>query len=114
MKSARRGVTSGKFPLRFGDWLADWFAPARRRTGRRQAAACGHHRAIFEALEDRRVLSATLTSLASFPNYGANPSGGVVEDSTGNLLTDNWQVHGAEAYPRPSETLWLPMRTRRA
>jgi uncharacterized repeat protein (TIGR03803 family) len=73
--------------LGFGGWLGGWFAPARRSKGTRQAAALRQHRLLIEPLEQRQLLSATLTTLASFsiPN-GANPYGGVVEDSSGNFF----------------------------
>jgi uncharacterized repeat protein (TIGR03803 family) len=80
MKSARRG-------LRFGDWVGGWFAPARRAKGTRQAGPLGRHRLLIKPLEQRRLLSATITTLASFsvPD-GANPYAGVIEDSSGNLF----------------------------
>jgi uncharacterized repeat protein (TIGR03803 family) len=42
---------------------------------------------LFESLEQRKLLSVTFTSLASFSvPGGANPQGGVIEDSSGNLF----------------------------
>jgi len=51
--------------LRFGGWLRDWFAPARRRNETLQAGPLGHHRLMIEPLEGRQLLSATVFEVST-------------------------------------------------
>jgi uncharacterized repeat protein (TIGR03803 family) len=81
--SVRRG---GKSSVGVRGWLGGCFTPARRSKGALPADPLRHHRLLIEPLEERRLLSATITSLASFADYGANPYAGVVEDSSGDLF----------------------------
>jgi hypothetical protein len=65
MTPAGRRMGSRKSRLRVGAWVRGWFSPARRAKETLQAAAFGHHRAIFETLEDRRLLSTLSTTTVS-------------------------------------------------
>ena len=88
MRLARRGVAPRKSPSKFGAWVRGWFAALCRAKATLQADAFAEHRLRFEPLEARQLLSATLTTLASFndPNIHNLPAGGLVEDSSGNLF----------------------------
>ena len=56
MTSASR-LAFRKSRLRFGDWLGDWFSPAHRAKGTRQAPTLQQRRALFERLEARQLLN---------------------------------------------------------
>jgi hypothetical protein len=64
MKSARRSAFR-KSRLRFGDWLADWFAPARQA---KRSVPFRRHR--LEVLEHRTLLSASPLSMSFDPTQG--------------------------------------------
>jgi hypothetical protein len=102
MTSARR-VASWKSPLRVGAWVRGWFAPAGRSKRSRQAAALGHHRARFEPLEERQLLSsgAIVTTLAGAAGLTGSSDGagsaarfydpaGAAVDSAGNVYVADY------------------------
>jgi adhesin HecA-like repeat protein len=93
MTSAHRRA-SWKSRLPLGAWFRGWFATSRRAKGPLQTPAFRHHRAILEALEDRRLLAVSLSwsgpgnvlNLAENTS-GATPTTTISEPTPGvNLL----------------------------
>jgi len=61
----------------------------RRAASRHAAAFTSGHRAFAESLEERRLLSATVTTLDSFPFLG---QGGVAVDKAGNVYGGAYNI----------------------
>ena len=85
MTSARHRA-SRKSRLGLGAWARGWFASAGRARAARQAAAFGHRRAIFEPLEERRLLA--LNILVATGGLPSIPAAALTFSDNSNVIID--------------------------